>query len=299
MNRVLRQLAAIGKQTRRNLAHTWGTQCVVLGTVALAVLIFGFFSLISLNLLLAGKGLDRHIQLTAFFDDDQPPAVVAQLTKRIQATVPVERITYVSKKEAWQRLAARLGDDGDILDDLGHDFLPAALEIHPGRDLATIAALDDFAAFLKTLPGVVSVRYGRDWLVRFAAFSRLLRVVTLLSAALLVLITTFTIAATIRLTIANRRHEIEVLDLLGASAAYIRLPLVMEGLLHGVLGSSLGLGVLSALYRWVVGHFGSQTLFLSFQPTFLAPEHMGLIIGATTILCLAGSLVSIQRCLRS
>jgi len=177
-------------------------------------------------------------------------------------------------------------------------FLPAALEIHPGQRLATLEELDGFAAFLRTLPDVVSVRYGRDWLVRFLAFSRLVRVVTLLSGALLVLTTTFTIGATIRLTIASRRREIEVLNLLGASAAYIRLPLLFEGLLHGLAGSALGLTVLALLYRWVVAHFGDQALFLSFQPSFLPPAPVAFIAGTTTLLCLGGSLASIQRCLR-
>ncbi len=299
MHKILRQLAAIGKQTRRNLAHTLGTQLVVLGTVMLAVLIFGFFALISLNLARAGKDLDRHVRFIAFFDQEQPQAARRQLIQRIQAAMPESHIVYVDKKTAWRRLAERLGGERAILDDLGPDFLPAALEIQPGQRLVTVEELDTFAAFLRTLPGVASVRYGRGWLVRFMAFSRLLRVVTLLSGLLLVLTSTFTIAATIRLTIANRRHEIEVLNLLGASAAYIRLPLMAEGLFHGLAGSALGLAILTGLHRWVLTHFGSQALFLSFHPVFLAPAHLLLIVAATTLLCLLGSLVSIQRCLRA
>ncbi len=298
MHRIFRQLAAIGKQTQRNLGHTLGTQMVVLGSVLLAVLIFGFFALVSLNLARVGEGLDRHVRFLAFFDDEQPAAVQRQLEKRIQAAMPGSRITYVDKETAWKRLAERLGGERAVLDDLGPEFLPAALEIQPGRQMVTVGDLDTFAAFLRTLPGVTSVRYGRDWLVRFLAFSRLLRVVTLLSGLLLALTATFTIAATIRLTIASRRHEIEVLNLLGASAAYIRLPLVAEGLFQGLAGSGLGLAILSALYRWLTDHFGNEAIFLSFHPVFFSPTQIAAIVTATTLLCLLGSLTSIQRCLR-
>ncbi len=298
MNKSVRYLASMIKQTRRNLRHTWGTQIMVLFTVSLSVLIFSFFVLVSTNMLAAGKRLHDDIRLTVFFDNELSPALQKQLIRKIRSYADVENITYVPKSRAWERLADQLGDQRDVLEDLGPDFLPAALEVVPRADLNTLGRLRDFAEYLATLPGATKIQYGEQWLARFASFGRLLRVVTGLSAILLVLTTTFMIAYTIRLTIFSRRNELEILSLLGASAAYIRVPLLLEGILHGVLGSGLGLVLLYTLYNWILSHFGGQGSLLNINLHFFSLNQQLLIFAASTGLCLGGSLVSIRKFIR-
>lgn len=297
MNKTLRYLAALFTQTRRNLRTTWGTQIMMLVTVSLSVLIFSFFFLISTNTQEAGSRFDD-IRLTVYFKELPTAVTVEQLQEKIRAHATAREITYISPEEGWQRLADQLGDDKDLLADLGPEFLPAAMEITLGPGLVDLVSLEKLSAFLAALPEVDKVQYGREWLHRFASFMQLLRLITLLSGILLILTTTFMVAYTIRLTVFTRKEELEILRLLGASNNYIRIPLLCEGLLHGLLGSAFGLCALYVLFVWVMRHFSGQTDLLAFHLRFFPIPYL-LGIGAASIgLCTTGGLLAIRKHLR-
>ncbi|MEW6426993.1 MAG: permease-like cell division protein FtsX [Thermodesulfobacteriota bacterium] len=297
MSKTLRFLAALLTQTKRNLRKTWGTQLMMLVTVSLSVLIFSFFFLIYANMRDAGSRFDE-IRLIVFFDEVPTPVAVEQLKDRIRAHAAVRGISYLPPEEGWRRLAEQLESEKDLLADLGPEFLPAALEITPGPGLVDLASIERLSTFLASLPGVDKVQYGQEWLRRFSSFMQLLRFITLLSGVLLILTTTFMVAYTIRLTVFTRKEELEVLRLLGASNNYIRIPLLCEGLLHGMLGSGLGLSALYFLFLWVSRQFAGQEGLLSFTLRFF-PLPLLLCIGAASVaLCTGGGLLAIRKHLR-
>ena len=96
-----------------------------------------------------------------------------------------------------------------MLTGVPEDFLPASIEVYPIRSLDSLSRIKRFSDYLQTLPGVLKVQYGREWIDRFHSFIQLIRVVIILSGALLVMTTTFMVAHTIRLTLLSRQHELE------------------------------------------------------------------------------------------
>ncbi|MEJ2365734.1 MAG: ABC transporter permease [Deltaproteobacteria bacterium] len=248
MKRTLRCLAAVINQTRRNLRQTWGTQVMTMLTVILAVLIFSFFFLLYSNMLTASASLDNELSLTVYFNQELEPALQQQYIKRINRYQQTEKIVYVSRQEAYKELSRQLGDERDVLEDLDPTFLPPALRVYPTRSFTSLASLQDFSVYLATLPGVTKVQYGKEWMQRFSSFVQLLRIITILSGSLLLVSTTFMTAYTIRLTVMTRREELETLRMLGATNFFIKTPLLMEGLLHGLWGSILGLSAFGDRY---------------------------------------------------
>jgi cell division transport system permease protein len=246
----------------------------------------------------AGERLGDDLRLTIYLDEEPVQEMQTQLVRKITNFSPVEEIRFTSRSDAYNRLANQLDDNVDVLDDLDPSFLPPSVEVSPKKSLSTLAQIKRFSEYLSTLPGATKVQYGQEWVERFNYFTKLLRIVVLLSGALLILTTTFMVAYTIRLAVVARQGELEILRLLGATSSYIRTPFLIEGFLQGLLGSSLGLLALYFLFRWIQNRFTGPGILQLVEFTFFSPAIMGIIIAAGIILCTGGSFSSMRKFMR-
>ena len=267
-------------------------------TVSLSVLIFAFFYLVYTNTIGAGDKLSEDIRLIVYLDEEPGPEMQQQLIRKINNFDDTEEIRFISKQEAYDRFAAQLGDDSDVLDDMPKDFLPASIEVVPLQNLRGFSEIKLFSEYLSKLPGSEKVQYGQEWMERFYYFTQLLTIVVLLSASLLILTATFMVSYTIRLTIMGRQDELELLKLVGATNSYIRTPFLLEGILQGMMGSLIGLTALYALFRWITLHFTGPGLLNLFHFNFLQPLVIAAIILTSIGLCTLGSFTSIQKFLK-
>ncbi len=288
-------LFAVLGQTIRNLFRTWSSQFLTLVTITLSVLIFAFFSLIYTNLLNIGKQLGDDLRLIAYLDEEPVQALQDEYRRKILKFDAVDKIVFVSSKEAYHRFKKQLDTDRDVLTDMPEDFLPPSIEVYPVRSLDSLTRIKRFSDYLQTLPGVLKVQYGREWIERFYSFVQLMRIVVILSGTLLIMTTTFTVAHTIRLTLVSRAEELELLRLLGASGTYIRMPYFLEGGLQGLMGSACGLAALYILFNWIELQFTGSALFDIFPFTFFPLPIIATIIGLSTLLCAAGSFSSTRK----
>ena len=285
-------------QTNRNLQKTWPTQFMTLLTVSLSVLIFSFFFLIYTNMIKAGERLGDDLRLTIYLEEEPVLEMQSQLVRKITNFNQVEEIRFTSRDDAYSRLATQLGDNVDVLDDLDPSFLPPSIEVYPKKSLSSLAQIKRFSEYLSTLPGAIKVQYGQEWIERFNYFTKLLRIIVLLSGALLILTTTFMVAYTIRLAVVARQAELEILRLLGATNGYIRTPFLIEGFLQGLLGSTLGLLALFFLFRWIELHFSGPGFLQLVEFAFFSPTIIGIIIAASITLCTGGSFSSMRKFMR-
>ena len=288
-------LVAILRQARLNFLLSWRTQILSFMTITLSVLIFSFFFLLYTNAQNAGRQLGDDLRLIVYLDEEPSPPLQEQYRSRILKFDRVEKITFVSSKQAFERFKKQLGRDQDVLADVPETFLPPSIEVYPVRSLDTLSRIKRFSDYLQTLPGVIKVQYGREWVERFYTFIRLLRFVVILSGSLLVLTTTFMLGHSIRITLLTRQKELELLRLLGASNSYIRMPFFLEGAMLGLLGSVAGLAALYSLYNWITLRFsGSQMLGL-FHFDFFPVPIIALIVVIATALCAVGSFSSTRK----
>ena len=294
----MKQLGTLLRQVARNLGQTWGTQLMTLLTVVLSVLIFSFFFLVYMNMLRASDRLGDDIRLIVYLDSEPVPELRPQIERKIREFSEVDKIVFVSRQEAYNRLSKQLGNDRDVLADLGPAFLPPSIEVFPKKNLKNLARIEEFARYLHTLPGAAKVQYGHGWLQRFSYFTNLLQIVVVMSGALLILSMTFIVSYTIRLTVIARQEELEVLRLLGASSFYIRGPLLVEGMLQGFLGSGLGLYALYLLFHWTAQKFSGPGLLNLFDFRFFSPMLLGIILAVSVLLCAARTTISIRKFLR-
>lgn len=182
--------------------------------------------------LLASWG--SRVELTLYLSDDLDEEAGRELA-RTAARTAGGSARWVSPDEAMERLRRALGDEEGILLDLPVEPLPASIELRPGGGTGA-DQLPYLAEVLLRLPGVEEVDWGRKWAQRLSELTALaekvwagLLIVLLSGAALLV-------GAVVRFAVHARRDEIEILQLLGASDAFIRLPFLLEGIFAGGIG---------------------------------------------------------------
>ncbi len=290
-------LFAVLSQTWRNIIETWRSQLLSLVTITLSVLIFAFFHLVYMNALHAGDLLNNDLRLIVYLEEQPDHSLQEEYRHKIEKFDQVERIEFVSRLEAYDRFKEQLNENQDVLQEIPHDFLPPSIEIFPKRSLDTLSRIKLFSEYLQSLPGVLKVQYGREWVERFYSFIQLLRIIVFLSGALLILTTTFMMGHSIRLTMLTRKKELELLRLVGASDNYIRFPFFLEGAILGVLGAGAGIGALYLLFSWIQLRFSGQAMQGMFTFNFFNGTSVGMIILLAVLLCAGGSFTSTRKIL--
>ncbi len=256
-------------------------------TIAFSLFSLGLFGLVALNIRDALGRVEERVEVRAFFADSAPAPQVAEAAARARAFPEVAGVTVVSSAEALQRARRELGEFRDVFDVA---VLPASLEVRlrPGQRAA--AAAERVAARARALPGVDDVRYGEEWVRKLATVRTVATAagaalgVAFAAAALII------VGATIRIAVLARSREIQLMRLVGATDAFVRLPFLIEGALAGLLGGALAV-LLTRLAHAVVSHY---VLRVAFLPPGVALA--GVLGGAA--LGLVGSAVSVGRHLR-
>lgn len=294
----MRYISFILGQLARNSRHGWTAQVMTLFTVSLSVLIFSFFFLIYTNMQKASSRLGNELRLIVYLEQEVPAAFRQEFKKKITDFDKVEKIVFISREEAFARLSKQLGQESDVLEDLDPSFLPYSVEIFPSNNLKSLTRIKDFSDYLVSLPGAVKVQYGQEWIERFGYFISLLRIIVILSGALLILTSVFMVSYTIRLTLESRQEELEILRFLGATDRYIRGPVIVEGFLLGIIGAFSGLLSLFFLFQWIKNHFSGPVFMNLFELSFLPWANIGTIFLISLLLCSSGSLMSIRKYLK-
>jgi len=135
-----------------------------------------------------------------------------------------------------------------VADSLAQNPLPASLEITPTAEGSTLEGARALVARLTTLPETDEVGGGVDWIERFAHGQRLLWVFGLGVGAVLALAAILTVTTATTLVLHARRDEMEIMRLVGAPEHVVRMPLLLQGMMQGLMGAVLAVWVLIVCY---------------------------------------------------
>lgn len=280
-----------------NIRQNVFVNVVTIGTITLALLIVSLFLLIFVNLENATDSLSERVQVTVYFDNELTSQDQAMYRDKIIALPGVSRVSYVTRDEALKRFKSRLRGQETLLEGVGAEILPTSFEIALKRSHRETASVENFVSALKRIPGITEVQYGEEWVQRFNSFLNFLRLLGALLGGFLVIAATFIVSNTIKLTIYSRRDELDIMALVGATRFFIKAPFLLEGLIQGIVGSSLSVLLLFGLYEGFLNNAGS---FLTFNPassgmSFLSLEYIAGLLLAGAVLGFVGSLTSLKR----
>jgi cell division transport system permease protein len=257
---------------------------ILLITLSLAAL--GAFWLLSSNLSEAVAQYRERVKLVVYLKRE-PGAVEANaLVERVRALPGVAAVRYVGKAEALGTLRQMLGKDAAVADALPQNPLPASLEVTPTAEGATLDGARALVTRLSALPETDEVGGGVEWMERFAHGQRLLWLFALGVGAVLAVAAILTVTTATTLVLHARRDEMEIMRLVGAPEHIVRMPLLLQGMMQGLLGAMLAIWVLVACYALIgprIEPLVTETLGLT-RLTFLRPHNVISLMAAGTLL---------------
>jgi len=278
----------------------WGVVASI-GAFTVAFLVTGIFLLLTLNLSIVVARWAEDFQVVVFLHDGNTPDQLTLLRKQLDKELAVREVTYVSKSQALADFRKQIRDQGSLLEGLKDNPLPASFQFRIHKKYQTADALRQLAISLKRMEGVEDVLYGQEWIERLTGIIQVMKILGIVIGGVLGVTSLFIVANTVRLAVYARAEEIEIMRLVGATRAYIQLPLILEGSFQGGVGAALALGVLYALFRatlWQLGTSAPTIFSESEMGQFLEAGYQMAMVGTGALLGGVGSLVAVRRFLR-
>jgi cell division transport system permease protein len=267
-------------------------QFTAIGTVAVTIVMLGTFLYVRETLASFGQGILQQIEIAVYLNDNVSDDQAKSLAATLAADGRIVAATYVPRAEGLREMRQRLGRDFDT-SLLTANPLPNAFRVQV-RDADDVPAV---AASIAKLPGVAKVDFAADTVTKLLRAADVIGRAGLGMIALLVLTAAIIIANTIRLTVFARRREIAIMQLVGATGTYIRMPFIAEGLVAGVAGALIAIGVLALGQTQLVPKIAATLQFIPFHVDDLRLAGELLLVGAAV--GLIASWFSVGRYLRA
>lgn len=259
---------------------------IILGLVLIMILSIN-------NIVIDTKGKFDSIQI--FLDDEVSEEQLNLIEKETENNEGVLSVTYESKEKALQDMKEEWENEAYLLEGLEPNPLPNSFIVQ----LEDIEYADSVVGKIDNLEGVEEVKYYKDIIEKLLLFANYIRIGGIGITVILVFVSVFIISNTIKITVAARKNEINIMKYVGASNGYIRGPFIIEGVLFGLIGAGLSILIVNFGYDYFFNSISNQ-LYALFTVHLLPPESLikdisiifvsiGAGIGAM------GSLVSLKK----
>ena len=218
--------------------------------------IFGIFFLIgeNVNYIIDQVQTDQAMQI--FINPEATTEQEKELESKIRAVNYINTIEYVSQEQALNKMKAWLGEDSALLDPYSGEDNPfkASFVI----TLTDLTKSDEVQKEIEGFENVASITVGNDTINKLVDIANGIRTATGVILVLLILISIFIIANTIKLTVHARRKEISIMKYVGATNGFIRWPFMVEGILIGVIAAIITVVILGFTYNFVADQISNS-----------------------------------------
>ncbi|MGM9661308.1 MAG: permease-like cell division protein FtsX [Faecousia sp.] len=272
--------------------HGFMSFAAVCVTVACLVIV-GSFSILAYNLDVMVEELNQTSEILVYVDADLSDAEARSIGTKINLLDNVLQATFVSREEALEDFIA--DHDGDSAfsgvqaSDLRHRYVVT---------LEDNTKMEETDQQLKQLPGVAKTNAAYELAEGFSTIQDVLHMVSVAIIAVLLVVSLLIISNTVKLAMYDRKDEIAIMKMVGATNGFIRLPFVVEGFTLGMMGAILAFGLewvgYDALIQKIAGVDSLQLFtFVSFQelliPMVVVFAAAGMFVG------IVGSWTSIRK----
>ena len=266
-------------------------------TIVIACLvIMGSFSLIAVNISAMLDELESSNEVVAYVEETFSEDEARALQDDIEYISNVSEANFVTREQAMEEFTAQYDDD-TLFQDVEASVFRDRYVIY----LEDISLMAQTKGELESIPGIAKVNAYLEVAEGFVTVRNVVSAVSLILVVVLVVVSIFIMANTIKLATYSRREEIAIMKMVGASNSFIRFPFVVEGLVLGLLGGALGFLLEWGIYdvvtnRIMTGLMGNLISVLPFEsfsmPVLAVYLGVGIIVGAF------GSSIAIRNYLR-
>lgn len=280
----------------RNMFSHGFMSFAAIGVTVACLVIMGTFSLVAYNANENLKDLQKENAVLAFVDENLSDNEAKALQSTLEKIPGAADCTFVSRQEARDSYVEQYDED-DLYSNLDPSIFRHRYVIH----LTDAAQMQQVVSDLEATPGIVKVRADEAISNGFLTVRNVASLISIALIAVLLVISVFIISNTIKLTTFDRRDEIAIMKMVGATNGFIRWPFVYEGFMLGLTGAILAFLLQWGLYEAIAqGVANNDTLqLLSIVPfQQLWKPVGGVFLGAGILVGVGGSLSAIRRFLQ-
>ena len=226
--------------------HGFMSFAAVCVTVACLVIV-GSFSILSYNLDILVEELNQTSEILVLVDSELSDAEARSIGTKINLLDNVLQSTFVSREEALEDFIA--DHDGDSAfngvqaKDLRHRYVVS---------LEDNTRMKETESQLKQIPGIAKTDAAYELAEGFTTIQSVLHMVSIAVIAVLLVVSLLIISNTVKLAMYDRKDEIAIMKMVGATNGFIRLPFVVEGFTLGMVGAALAFGLEWVGYNYMV-----------------------------------------------
>jgi len=282
------------------IVHQPFAALMTMGVIAVALALPLFLSLLLQNARSATGNWNEAYDLSVYMDKKAGAVRVQSLAKQLRQRGDVAAVRIITAEQALAEFRSDSGF-GSALDALADNPLPDTLVVTPTLTASTPQGTESLKSAIAAMSDVQTVQIDTEWVKRLHAMLDLPRRVVLLTGGLLGLGIVLIVSNTIRLDILNRRAEIEVMKLVGASDGFTRRPFLYTGIWYGLGGGLLAL-VLVTVASTVLARPVAHLAFLygsGFSLEGLKMITAGAVLGLSVGLSWIGSWLAATRHIRA
>ena len=210
------------------------------------MIIFGIFLILGENINHFVEEVESVQGVQVFINNDATQEQIDEIGDKIRKIDGVSTVEYVSKDDALQQMKDRFGDKQDLLDGYEENNIFPASYVVTLTDLTKSQEVQDQILTFENIKKITSKDETVTTLINLANG---IKIVTGVILVLLVIISIFIIANTIKLTVHARRKEISIMKYVGATNGFIRWPFIVEGMIIGVFASVISIAIVGFAYN--------------------------------------------------
>ena len=230
------------KSVVRNFSLSFASiMCTTITLILVAVAVVA-----AANVNNATKLIEDELTIVTYFKKDVTEEQIDNIKSEISSYKNVEEVTFKSKDE-WKLEMSEYDDSfKTVLDYLDENPLMDSFVLK----VNDVKKLSETSEYIKAINGVDTVKYGEGMVEQVISVFDIVQKIVVVVVIALVVVTSFLISNTIKLTIFSRRNEIEIMRLVGASNITIKLPFLFEGFIIGLIGSIIPVCI--TIYGYVI-----------------------------------------------
>ncbi len=217
-----------------------------IGITVACLVIMGTFTLVAVNADANLKELEQANEILAYVDDSYDDQQARALEATLEAIPNVASATFITKEEALESFTADYPEEA-----LFQNLDPEILRDRYAIRVVELELQGSTVTAIENTEGIAKVNAYEEVAGGFIAIRNVATVVCVALIAILFVVSVFIISNTIKLTTFDRREEIAIMRMVGATNGFIRWPFVYEGFLFGLLGAALAFGLQWLLYEGV------------------------------------------------
>ena len=213
------------------------------------MIIFGIFLILGENINHFVEEVESIQGIQVFIENDATQEQIDELGEKIRALDGVSTIEFVSKDDALNQMKEQFGERQDLL--AGYE----ENNIFPASYVVTLTDLTKNGEIQKQIDSfdyVKKIASSDETVETLINLANGIKIVTGIILLLLIIISVFIIANTIKLTVHARRKEISIMKYVGATNGFIRWPFIVEGMIIGIFASIISITIVGIAYNFIV-----------------------------------------------